>query len=485
MKKPFLLLLIVEVFTGLIPGMAEDAAIGDKDTPNIILILADDLGYGDLGCYGQQMIQTPEIDRMAAEGMRFTQHYAGAPVCAPARAVLMTGLHTGHTAVRGNSQNPDGEGQLPLPLSETTIAQRLQENGYTTAFFGKWGIGNVGTAGDPLKRGFDTYCGYLDQILAHNAFPEYLIEDGQKVMLDNEVQYLSKEAWHKGLGSVSTQKNTFSQDVFLEKALSFIEQEKDHPFFLYLPVIIPHDNGEAPVGERMEVPDLGIYEATNWDSDSKAYAASITRLDHDVGLILDRLRELGIAENTLVIFTSDNGPVYKDSIYTERFNSNGKLRGYKRDLYEGGIRVPFIAWWPGKIEAGTEAIMSVHFGIFIRLPANWLKSKFQRDSTEFRCCPGFFGDVQPKHESLYWEFPISWEGNGYGYQVALRMGNWKGIRSDLMNDPDAPIELYDLIADPGERYDLSNQFPEIVEQIRAGMKRSHRPSENFPSPTGM
>lgn len=485
MKKPFLLLLIFEVSIGLIPGMAEDFATGNKDTPNIILILADDLGYGDLGCYGQQMIQTPEIDKMAAEGMRFTQHYAGAPVCAPARAVLMTGLHTGHTAVRGNSQNPDGEGQLPLPLSETTIAQRLQENGYTTAFYGKWGLGNVGTSGDPLNRGFDTYCGYLDQVLAHNAFPEYLIEDGQKVMLDNEVQYLSEEAWHKGLGSVSTQKNTFSQDVFLEKALSFIEREKDNPFFLYLPVIIPHDNGEAPVGERMEVPDLGVYEATNWDSDSKAYAAAISRLDHDVGLILDRLRELGIAENTLVIFTSDNGPVYKDSIYTERFNSNGKLKGYKRDLYEGGIRVPFIAWWPGRIEAGTESDHVSAFWDFYPTACELAEIEIPEELDGISMLPGLLGDEQPKHESLYWEFPISWEGNGYGYQVALRMGNWKGIRSDLMNNPEAPIELYDLIADPGEQFDLSNQFPEIVEKIRAGMKRSHRPSENFPSPTGM
>ena len=453
--------------------------------PNIILILADDMGYGDLGCYGQPFIQTPNIDQMAAEGMRFTQHYAGAPVCAPARAVLMTGLHSGHTVVRGNAGNPSGAGQLPLPSEEQTVASVLQENGYATAFFGKWGLGNVGTVGDPLERGFDTYCGYLDQVLAHNAFPEFLIEDGEKVMLDNKVQYLSKEAWHKGLGSISTERNTFSEDIFIEKALDYIEAHRDVPFFLYLPVIIPHNNDEAETGQKMEVPDQGNYAFADWDNDSKSYAAAISYLDHDVGKILGKLRELGIEENTLVIFTSDNGPVSEKLVYTKTFDSNGKLRGSKRDLYEGGIRMPYLAWWPGKIEAGTENDHVSAFWDFLPTACDVAGIAPPEGLDGISMLPAFLGEEQSEHPFLYWEFPIDWAGNGYGFQVAIRQGNWKGIRVDLKNNPDAKLELYDLIADPSEQFDLAAQFPGKVGELMGLMKQAHVPSEFFDSPPGL
>jgi len=457
-------------------------SFAENRPPNIIYILADDLGYNDLGCYGQKLIQTPEIDAMAKEGIRFTQHYTGAPVCAPARAVLMTGMHTGHTTVRGNSQNPDGEGQMPLPKDEMTFAKLLQNNGYATAFYGKWGLGNVGTIGDPLKRGFDTYCGYLDQVLAHNAFPEFLIEDGEKIMLDNEVAYLSEDAWHKGLGSVSTEKYTFSQEIFIEKALSYIDAHQDEPFFLYLPVIIPHDNGEAPVGERMEVPHDGDYAVTSWSSDAKSYAAAISWLDRDVGRILDRLRELGIAENTLVVFTSDNGPVNKASGYTEHFDSNGKLRGYKRDLYEGGIRVPFIAWWPGTIEAGIESPHISAFWDFFPTVCDLAGIETPDEVDGISMLPALIGEDQPAHDYLYWEFPITWEGNGNGYQVAIRQGKWKGIRVDLLNNPEAPVQLYNLDEDPSESDDLASRYPEKAEELKMLMEASHEPSPFFPSP---
>jgi len=448
--------------------------------PNIIFILADDLGYGDLGCYGQKLIQTPRIDQMAEEGMRFTEHYSGSPVCAPARAVLMTGKHTGNTPVRGNRQNDLSSGQMPLPKSELTIATVLKEAGYHTAFFGKWGLGNVDTMGNPLRRGFDEYHGYLDQVLAHNAFPEYLLKNGEKLYLDNVVQYVDPDAWHKGLGSYSLEKNTFSQDIFIAESLSFISENRDNTFFLYLPWIIPHDNGEAPKHQQMESPGHGVYAEEDWEDNSKAYAAAISRMDQDVGRILDHLEALGIAENTLVIFTSDNGPLPEKFVFTERFQSNGPFRGSKRDLYEGGIRVPFVAWWPGSIEAGQVSDHPSAFYDFFATACEVAELDVPENVDGISYLPTLLGNPQPSHEYLYWEFPIRSPGNGYGYQVAVRLGKWKGIRVDLLNNPDAAIELYNLDVDPAESTDLAAEYSELVDRINRIMHQAHTSAAFFP-----
>ena len=305
------------------PAVSEQAAATPAPPPNIIFIMADDLGYGDLGCYGQQLILTPHLDQMAAEGIRFTQHYAGNTVCAPSRAALMTGQHMGHAEVRGNGQVVPS-GQTSLSDSVTTVAALLKRNGYETTLIGKWGLGNVGTTGAPLKQGFDSYYGYLDQILAHNYYPEYLLRNDKKEMLANEVLYLDSSEWHGGLGSYSTEKVDYSHDLFTKEALAFIGKPHDAPFFLYLPYTIPHNNGEALLNEKQEVPDFGPYADKDWPKETKGYAAMITRLDRDVGQLLAKLRETGLDSSTVVIFTSDNGPMV-DKDFTEFFNSNGPI----------------------------------------------------------------------------------------------------------------------------------------------------------------
>ncbi len=279
-----------------------------RTKPNIVLILADDLGIGDLGSYGQKIIETPRLDEMAKQGLRFTRHYSASNVCAPTRCSLITGKHTGRAYIRGNAQAGDGEGQLPIPDEERTLAEALQDAGYKTGMFGKWGLGNPGTTGDPLKQGWDTYLGYTDQVRAHNYFPDFLLSDGKRIPLDNEVNYLSKEQWHKGIGSYSTGQNVYSHDVIEEGALDFIREHKDEPFFLYIPFTLPHDNGEAPE-LKMEVPDFGRYANRDWGINHKGYAEMVTRLDASTGRILDLIDELDLGEDTIVLFTSDNGPM--------------------------------------------------------------------------------------------------------------------------------------------------------------------------------
>ncbi len=328
-----------------------------RTKPNIVLILADDLGIGDLGCYGQKIIETPRLDEMAKQGLRFTQHYSASNVCAPTRCSLITGKHTGHTYIRGNAQSQCGEGQLPIPDEEKTLAEALQDAGYVTGMFGKWGLGNPGTAGDPLKQGWDTYLGYTDQVRAHNYFPDFLLKDGKRIPLDNEVTYLPKDQWHKGAGSYSTGQNVYSHDVVEEGALDFIREHKDGPFFLYVPFTLPHDNGEA-LELKMEVPDFGRYADRDWGINHKGYAEMVTRLDASTGRILDLIDELGLGENTIVLFTSDNGPMApkkgnEDLSFSLFFDSNGPFTGYKRDITEGGIRAPLIVRWTGKVQPGT------------------------------------------------------------------------------------------------------------------------------------
>lgn len=434
--------------------------------PNIIYILADDLGYGDLGCYGQKIIQTPRLDNMAEEGMRFTDHYAGSTVCAPSRCTLMTGMHTGHARVRGNAN-------VPLRPEDVTVAEMLKTAGYNTALIGKWGLGEAGSTGMPNKQGFDYFFGYLNQIRAHNSYPDFLWRNEEKIPLDNEIEII-QETYAKGIGSVARKKNTHSHDLFTDEALNFIENNQDSCFFLYLAYTIPHANNEGiRMGQiGMEVPDLGIYKEKDWPQAQKAHAAMITYLDKDVGRILDKLNILGIDQRTLVIFTSDNGPHAEGGADPAFFNSNGPLKGMKRELYEGGIRVPMIAWWPNKIAPGTESHHISAFWDF--LPTACELAQVNNPITDgISFLPELVGNAQPSHEYLYWEFMER------GGRQAIRKGKWKAVKYDMSANPDVPIQLYDLGKDLGEENDISAEYPEMVSELKSLMNSSRTHSEDF------
>jgi len=437
--------------------------------PNIIYILADDLGYGDLGCYGQQKIKTPELDKMAREGMQFTDHYAGNAVCAPSRNNLMTGMHPGHASIRGNGC----KGGCSMPDEDITVAEYLKKVGYITGIIGKWGIGQHSTEGFPTNQGFDFFYGYDNQILAHNYWPEYLWRDNQKEYLDNKVNYFNSTAWHNGLGSVSKEKKEYSHDLFVREAKKFIQNHQDTSFFLYVPFTIPHNNGEAMDGKEQEVPDYGIYAERSWAPDTTGYAAMVTRMDRDIGEILDLIRQLDIDKNTLVIFDSDNGSMQEYSGITEFFNSNGMLRGAKRDLYEGGIRVPMIAWWPETIEPGTVTEHITASWDFLPTACEMAGLEIPENTDGISFLPLLTGEQQPSHEFLYWEYGSN------GGQQAVRMGKWKGIRHHLADNPDAPLELYDLEVDPGELINLANQNVEIVQKIKNIMQEEHHLNEQY------
>ncbi|MCM8531625.1 MAG: arylsulfatase [Lentisphaeraceae bacterium] len=455
--------------------------VSGNEKPNIIFIMADDLGYADISPYGQDKISTPYLQSMAEKGIRFTQHYAGSNVCAPTRCSLMTGHHQGNAFIRGNLQHKSGEGQLPIPSSAVTIAEALKQVGYTTGMFGKWGLGNPGTSGDPLKQGWDTYVGYADQVRAHNFFPDFLLHDGERVPLANEVKYLSKSAWHKGIGSYSTGQNVYSHDVIVEEAFKFVRKNKDKPFFLYLPFTLPHDNGEAPVLYN-EVPDFGSYKVKErWSLNTKGYAEMVTRLDKSVGQLNKLLQELKIDENTLVVFTSDNGPLLprttqKDRLYTDFFDSNGIYRGHKREFYEGGIRMPFIALWPGKIKAGSASDhISAHWDFFATA-CDLAGAAIPKDIDGISYLPTLLGKdkAQTKHEFLYWE------GSGGAAGVALRMGKWKGVIPKKHNVSNPQFEIYDLEKDPEEQNNIADKHPELQKKFMKLAKETRSTSKHFP-----
>jgi arylsulfatase A len=438
--------------------------------PNIIYIMADDMGYNDLGCYGAPRIQTPNIDRMAAEGIRFTQHYAGTSVCAPSRSALMTGQHTGHTPVRGNLQW-EPYGQYPLPENTITVASLLKQAGYKTSLIGKWGLGVEGTSGDPHKQGFDSYYGYLCQVLAHNHAPEYLMDNGKKVYLGNKVQYTDTSHWTKGLGSYPLEIKQFSQELFTNRALSFIEENRENPFFLYLSVVIPHDNGEAPDGKRYsDIPSFEPYENMDWTESEKGYAAMITYLDKDMGKILDKLKELGLDENTLVIFTSDNGGDSPGSFYEE---SNQPFRGHKRDLYEGGIRVPFIARWPGKIQQGTETNHISAFWDFMPTVCELAGIETPKNTDGISYLPSLLGQLQTQHNHLYFEF------HEQGGKQAVIKDNWKLIRLNVKTPELTSLELYNIETDISEQNNLAEQMPDKVAELLPLFEQNHTESQWF------
>ena len=409
--------------------------MSENSLPNIIYILSDDLGYGDLGCFGQELIYTPNIDRIAAEGIRFTDHYAGSSVCAPSRCVLMTGLHTGHCYVRDNRALPI-EGNVPIPCDTQTVAKLLREAGYATACIGKWGLGYPGSEGDPNNQGFDHFFGYNCQREAHTYYPQHLWRNDQKIMLYGD---------------------SYSHDLLTAEALQFVRDQQSNPFFLYLAYTIPHT--------RFEIPSLDIYKDRPWTEDQKTQAAMITRMDRDIGALLDLLDDLGIAEDTLVIFTSDNGPHGVGNTLAH-FNAAGPLREKKGSLYEGGIRVPFVARWPGTIPSGTHSAHPSGFQDMLPTFCELADVPIPEPVDGISMVPALMGrDDQPAHEFLYWA------RRGVS---AVRMGDWKAYLPKGHTDPKGRVELYDLATDIGEQNDLAAGHPDLVSEIRTIVRESHR-----------
>ncbi|MHC4118485.1 MAG: arylsulfatase [Planctomycetota bacterium] len=441
--------------------------------PNIVYIVADDLGYGDLGCYGQKDIRTPNLDRMAREGMIFTQHYSGSTVCAPSRSSLMTGLHTGHTPVRGNKEYQP-EGQHPLPADSVTVAEVLKKAGYATGAFGKWGLGYPGSEGDPNNQGFDEFYGYNCQRYAHNYYPYFLRHNDKKVELP---------------GNEGKKTEQYGPDLIQEQTLKFIEANKDGPFFLFVPHVIPHaellvpedDILESYRGKFPEKPYKGIDDGPKYkiggygsvETPRANFAAMVTRLDLHVGQILDKLRELGLDKKTLVMFTSDNGPHGEGGANPRYFNSSGGLRGMKRDLYEGGIRVPMIARWPGKIKAGSRSEHVSAFWDVMPTLGEIAGVDVPGDIDGISFAPTLLGKPQKQHDYLYWEF------HEQGGRQAVRKGKWKAVRLQVKRDPNGPLELYDLEADPQEKNNIASQHPDIVGKMERIMKEAHTDSDVF------
>lgn len=442
MKKPFLIVSLLSA--AFLPVLSTKA-----EKPNIIFIMADDLGYGDLGCYGQEKIVTPHIDRMCKEGKKFTRHYSGSTVCAPSRCSLLTGKHIGHAYIRGNKElRPNG--QKPLAKEEVTIAELLKEQGYTTSCIGKWGLGWVDTEGHPNKQGFDHFFGYLCQRRAHSYYPDYIWRNSDKVMLPGNN---GKTGPH------------YTHDLMTEEALGFVRKNKDKPFFLYLAYAIPHT--------KFQVPDQAPYKDKDWAENHKIQAAMITRMDRDCGKLLGLLKELKLDEKTLVIFTSDNG-AHGIGGTLKQFKASGDLRGKKRDLYEGGVRVPMIARWPGKIAAGSSSEHVSAFWDWMPTFCELAGAKNPDGCDGFSILPEILGKPQQRnHDSLYWEF---YEQGG---KQAVLKGDWKAVRVGVSKNRNAPIQLFNLKKDPSEKNDLAREYPEKLQEMVELMKQSHTPSEIF------
>jgi arylsulfatase A-like enzyme len=437
------------------------------NAPNVIFILADDLGYGDLGAYGQRLIQTPHLDQLAKDGMRFTQFYAGSTVCAPSRAVLMTGKHMGHVSVRGNAGTADMSIQT-LRADERTLANIFKDAGYATALFGKWGLGEIGSDGHPNRKGFDEFFGFLNQTHAHNYFPTWLVHNSERYPLRNVAD--KEESVGSGWAK---EKIDYAPDVIFGKAMQWVEANHQKPFFLYFASTLPHANNEASkgIGNGQEIPSYGSYQNQPWPDPDKGQAAMISHLDAQVGKLLAKLKTLGIDRNTLVIFTSDNGPHEEGKNNPKLFNPAGPLRGMKRALYEGGIRVPFLARWPGKIKAG---VTNNHLGYFGDLFATFSSLTNQAipkglDSIALLPLTGKKGE-QAAHPYLYFEFYEQ------GSRQSVRFGNWKAIRQPMLT---GKIELYDLAQDPGEKNDLAQQHPPVVEQAVKYLNEAHVNNPNW------
>ena len=446
-----LLLTLVTVVTLASPSIA--------DQPNIVYILLDDAGIGDFGCYGQQNFKTPNIDRLATEGMKFNHHYSGSAVCAPSRCSLMTGLHTGHAFVRGNKEHRP-VGQVPIPASSNTIAKELKKAGYTTGAFGKWGLGYPGSEGDPLNQGFDEFYGYNCQRNAHTYYPHWLYDNQKKIKLDGK---------------------TYAHDLIMDKAHDFIKRNKDQSFFCFIPTLIPHAALHVPEKYhqpwREKLPQfenkIGKYAGPDVQNPVAAYAGMMDKIDEDVGRILDLIDELGLDEKTIVMITSDNGAHREGGNDPEFWDSNGPLRGLKRDLTDGGIRTPMLARWPGTINPGAETDHISAFWDVMPTLCELAGHPAPEDIDGISFVPTLLGHEQPKHKYLYWEFTSKRDKTGKGKQ-AVRMGPWKGIRYG------STFSLYNVVNDVAETKSVAVEHPEVVKKIEAAMSEAHVESELFP-----
>ncbi len=457
---PCLAALLFQHLWFLAPQAQADDALPTK--PNIIYLLLDDAGYGDFSCYGQKKFRTPNIDRMAAQGLRFTDFYAGSTVCAPSRCSLMTGRHTGHTYVRGNKEIRP-EGQQAIPQETITLAELMQQAGYVTGAFGKWGLGAPGSEGDPMNQGFDEFYGYNCQRHAHSYYPTYLWHNREKVPLDGK---------------------TYTHDLIVDRAFDFIQRHQDERFFCFMPVTLPHaalhvpEDSAAPF--RKQFPQfedtIGRYSGPEIRNPAACFAGMMTRMDDQVGQLMDLLQRLKIARNTIVLLTSDNGAHREGGHMPGFFQSTGPLRGLKRDLYEGGIRVPMIAWWPQTVHAGKVTDLPSAGWDILPTFCDLAGVDPPSDVDGISLVPTLLGqaDKQQQHDYLYWEF------HEQGRKQAVRMGHWKGVRLNLAKNPDAPVELYDLGTDLSETTDVSEEHPEIVAQMRKIMDEAHVESQLFP-----
>ncbi|MFO0864832.1 MAG: arylsulfatase [Gemmataceae bacterium] len=467
----------------------------EKRPPNIVFVLADDLGYGDIGCYGQKKIKTPNLDRLAAEGMRLTQHYSGSPVCAPSRCVLLTGKHPGHAVIRDNREVKP-EGQQALPSSELTLSRILKALGYAVGGFGKWGLGGPDSDGVPTKHGFDRFYGYLCQRIAHNYYPLHLWDNNKKVSLENTYMKLPDKLPAKAdpkdadvyRGYAGKQ---YSGDLIFDQARDFVRQNKDRPFFLYVPTTIPHVSLQVPedslkpyLGKWDDPPYVGGNGYLPHRSPRAAYAAMISRLDQEVGRLMDLLKELGLEENTIFIFTSDNGPLGDAYAGTDAafFNSNGGLRGFKGSLFEGGFRVPCIVRWKGHVPQGLPLTRVSGFEDWMPTLLEMIgHAKAIPDKIDgISMAPALRGEMQKQRNFLYREFP------SYGGQQSIRLGDYVGIRQNLlgkgMTPPDLHLQLYNLSSDPQQKDDISAQNPNIIAEMEKLLREQHTPSTLFPFP---
>lgn len=465
------------LFAGL--SMVAATSCAEEEPKNVIYILADDLGFGDLSILGQTKFETPNIDRLAREGVLFTQHYAGSTVSAPSRSVLMTGQHTGHTCIRGNREQPgDQEGQEPIADEEFLMPELFKQAGYATACFGKWGLGYPSSEGDPLHQGFDRFYGYNCQREAHRYYPLHLWDDDKKILLEGNRNFECRD---------------YAPDLTHAKAMEFIEQNSDKPMFLFLSYVLPHAEMLAPddeilarfAGKFNEEPykaqpggdygeGMSIKEYCSQDQPYAHFAAMVTRFDTYVGELMAKLEEEGIADKTIIFFSSDNGPHQEGGANPAYFNSNGPFKGGKRDLYEGGIRTPLIAWAPGYIREGVRSDHLCAMWDMMPTFAEILGMELPGKCDGISILPTLTGrGEQQQHTHLYWEFH---EQNG---KIAIRMGNWKGVIRNVLTDPQARLELYDLTTDIHEDHNLAEDYPRVVEEIIRRMKESRTPSEIF------
>jgi len=476
MNKILIIKVIISFFTllTLLYSCKKNESIVNIRTPNIIFILADDLGYGDLSSQGQTKFQTPNIDKLAKEGINFTQHYSGSTVCSPSRSVLLTGQHTGHTPIRGNKRD-GANGNWPMSAEAITVAEILKENGYITGAFGKWGLGYPGSEGDPNKQGFDEFFGYNDQTLAHNYYPYFLNHNQDTVWLEDNAE---------------NRTGTYAPITIHEQALKFMEDNKDRPFFMYYPSVIPHAELFAPEQymakyrgkflpeKEFKGDDEGTprYKRGGYVSQPEshaAFAAMINLLDNQVGEILDKLKKLGIDENTIVIFSSDNGPHLEGGADPDYFDSNGPFKGYKRDLYEGGIRMPMLVRWPGMVQAGSVSDLPWSFQDVYPTLADLAELRGIPPNVDgISIAPTLLGKAKQDYERpLYWE-----QFSGRRFQQALRMGQWKGIREGLRGQ----LTVYDLKTDPGETTDVAARNPEVVRKMTEYLAVCRTESDDYP-----